>query len=113
MKMDKIRQDDLRIVLQSGGFPVRTKAGIAKAFGISPSTVWRYMTEMQDELGKRYPVYAIAQPSSNLTLISTAAFYDYMVYREALRDRNLRKSVPKYDAQAILKGLGISFEIAA
>ena len=113
MKTSDIRADDLRLFLTDGGMAVRTQAGIAEALGLSKDTVRRYLTEMRGEVGKRYPEYAIAQPSGNLILVSTAAFWDFLCYRQKLLDRNLRGSVPKFDPAKVLSGLGVTFTLAA
>lgn len=113
MRMPMIEPDDLRLFLTDGGFAVRTQAGVADALGLSIRTVHRYLEEMREEVGKRYPPYAIAEPSKNTVLVSTAAFWDFLCYRRQLKDKSLRDSVPPYDAGETLKGLGVSFTLVA
>lgn len=113
MRTNEIKADDLRLFLTDGGMAVRTQAGIAEALGLSKATVRRYLDEMSSHVGKRYPEYAIARPSNNLILVSTAAFWDYLCYRAKLIDRNLRHGVPDFDAAQVLSGLGVTFTLVA
>lgn len=109
----EIRADDLRGFLSQGGFPVRTQAGIAEALGVTAQCVHTYLREMAQEVGKRYPEGVIAQPSRNLVLVSTAAFWDYLCFRQRLRDPRQRAGVPEYDPTKTLDSLGVSFTLVA
>ena len=109
----EIRPNDLKGFLSEGGFPVRTQAGIANALGVTTQCVHTYILEMLDEVGKRYPEDVIARPTKNLVLVSTAAFWDYLCYRQKLRNPESRRDVPEFDAARTLETLGISFTLIA
>lgn len=68
------------------------KVDIANTFSISLPTVHRRVKGIEEEIGKRYNRYAIAD-----NLISLAVFADYQKYHKRLRDKNLRKTVPPFD----------------
>lgn len=72
-----------------------TKADIARFFGISRGTVYEYIKGIENEIQQgRYASCAIAEGKVN-----RAVFLDYMQYRKRLKNKNLRKFVPGFDAR--------------
>lgn len=63
--------------------------------GVSQRTLWRRVAELEEER-ERYPKAVIRD--EGIVLVNEDALMDFMYYRTWLRDRNLRKEVPKWCA---------------
>lgn len=61
--------------------------------GVSQRTLWRRVAELEEER-ERYPKAVIRD--EGIVLVNEDALMDFMYYRTWLRDRNLRKEVPKW-----------------
>ena len=75
-----------------------TRNEIARSFGISPKTVDARVKEIDEEVkAKRYGPHSIMR-DIGIVLINPLVFADYMTYRSRLKNKNLRKNVPPYNA---------------
>ena len=63
--------------------------------GISQRTLWRRVAELEAE-HERYPKAVIRD--DGIVLVNEDALMDFLYYRTWLKDRNLRKEVPKWCA---------------
>lgn len=84
-------------------YPYKTKTALAEALGISRSTVYDRMREIDGN--DRYGPYTVIH-DGQIVLINTLAFLDWMKYRRQLMDKNLRKYVPEYNPKAIAAAMG-------
>lgn len=87
------------------GYPYRTKADLAEELGISKSTVYERMKEIEGQIGKRYGSYAIIQ-DGQISMVNVLCFLDWMKYRRQLMDRNMAKYVPRYSARNVAEQMG-------
>lgn len=87
------------------GYPYRTKMAIAEELGISRSTVYERMREIEGEIGKRYGAYALIH-DGNIVLVNVLVFLDWLKYRRQLMDKNMRKYVPEYSARKVAEAMG-------
>ena len=88
-----------------------TRNEIAKSFGISPKTVDLRVKEIEEEVkAKRYGPHSIMR-DVGLVLINPLVFADYMTYRARLRNKNLRKNVPPYNAYETSKEFELQLEV--
>lgn len=71
---------------------------------MSPNTTRQYVREMES-----HPRYKDAVPSLNLGQVrySVLCFFDYLQYRERLKDKNLSKFVPPYNPVEVARTLGM------
>lgn len=87
------------------GYPYRTKKDLATELGISKSTVYDRMREIEDQIGKRYGAYALIN-DGNIVLINVLVFLDWLKYRKQLLDRNMKKYVPPFSAKKVAEQMG-------
>ena len=84
------------------------KEGIAKEFHISKGTVVNRMREIEKEIELgRYGAHTLIQ-DGNIVLINVLVFLDFLTYRQRLLNKNLRKSVPEYRPDVVMREMGWS-----
>lgn len=88
------------------GYPYRQQGDVAEFFGLGKTTVYERVKEIKGEIGKRYNEHAVIQ-DGNIVLVNILVFVDYMTYRRRLRDKNMRKYVPEYDAKLVARQMAI------
>lgn len=90
------------------GYPYLKKEGIAQEFHVSKGTVTNRVHEIEEEMRKgRYSEYSLIQ-DGNILLINVLVFIDFMTYRKRLLNKNLRKNVPPYCPEKIVREVGWS-----
>lgn len=88
------------------GYPYMPKKRIAEEFGISKSTVYVRMKEIDEEIKSgRYNEFAIIE-DGNIVLINVLVFIDFLTYRSRLKEKNMRKYVPEFRPDKIIRMLG-------
>lgn len=87
------------------GYPYRTKAALAEELGISRSTVYERMREIEEQIGKRYGAYSIIR-DTNIVLVNVLVFLDWLKYRHRLMDRNMAKYVPSFSPKLVAEQMG-------
>ncbi len=88
------------------GYPYMPKHKLAEELGVSVSTVGNRMKGIQNEIdGGRYNEYAIID-DGNIVLINTLVMLDYMKYHKRLNNKNLRKYVPEFRPEELIKIMG-------
>ena len=93
------------------GYPYQPKQQIADEFHISKSTVYSRMKEIAVEVQNgRYDDYAIIE-DGNIVLINVLVFIDFLTYRKRLQSKNLRKHVPPFRPDILIKDIGWSNRI--
>ena len=93
------------------GYPYMKKDGIAEEFHISKSTVVNRLREIEQEMEKgRYGDFSIIQ-DGNILLINVLVFIDFLTFRKRLQNKNLRKNVPAYSPEKIMREMGWSNRI--
>lgn len=89
-------------------YPYMKKDGIAEEFHISPQTVRNRLKEIEQEVKKgRYSDHAVIQ-DGNILLINVLVFLDYLTYRRQLMNKNLRKNVPAFRPDILMRDMGWS-----
>ncbi len=89
---------------------VMTKKNLAAAFGISESTVQHRVRDIEKEIAAgRYGQHALCV-DGRILLINPYVFYDYICNRQALMNKNARKTVPPFDIDEVRKYLGNPYE---
>ena len=77
------------------GYPYKTQQGVAEEFCISRATVHNRIKEILEEIkAGRYSDYSIIE-DGHIILVNVLVFLDYEKYRKMLKDKNLRKVVPR------------------
>lgn len=95
------------------GYPYMKKEGIAQEFHISKGTVVNRMKEIEQEIQKgRYGAHSLIQ-DGNIVLINVLVFVDFLTYRQKLLDKNLRKHVPEYRPDVVMREIGWSNRVVA
>ena len=81
---------------------------LGRMFGMCKNTARKYLLEMleSDRYRKARVELTLEKP-----LYNVLAFTDYCQHREALRNKNLAKSLPPYSAAETAETLGIKWEI--
>lgn len=75
-----------------------TRGELAHSFGLSMGTVDNRIKEIEEEIKtKRYGPHSVMR-DVGLVLVNPLVFADYLTYRNRLRNKNLRKNVPAYNA---------------
>lgn len=87
------------------GFPYRKKGDLAEELGISKSTVYERMREIEGQIGKRYGPYAVIQ-DGQISMVNVLVFLDWMKYRRQLMDKNMAKYVPAFEARKVAEQMG-------
>lgn len=77
---------------------------IASDTGVSERTLWRRVEELKTER-KRYGDRSVIY-DDGVVLVNELALTDYLFYRQRLKDKNLRKSVPPYSPRSWAKERG-------
>ena len=85
-----------------------TVAQLARAFGMCPNTARKYLAEML--ASDRYRK-ARMELTLEVVRYNILTFADYCQHREALRNRNLAKTLPPYSAAETAEMLGIRWAI--
>lgn len=83
--------------------PYLRKHELAEKLGISAATVRQRVGEM--EASGRYGPYAVLR-DGQLVQINVLCFVDWLKFRRAWSDKNLRKYVPAFDPQAVAESFG-------
>ena len=83
---------------------VRTIDDLAEEFGVTKTTIQTRKKEFQAEK-ERYGEFSVIQ-DGGIVLINYLAFLDFLHYRERLKEKNLRKTVPPYNPAIVAKKLG-------
>lgn len=85
-----------------------TISELGRMLGLSRNTTRKYLLEMlaSDRYRKARVEMTLEKP-----LYSVLAFTDYCQHREALRNKNLAKSLPPYSAAETAESLGIKWDI--
>lgn len=87
------------------GYPYRTKTTLAAELGISRSTVYDRMREIEGQIGKRYGAYALIH-DGNIVLVNVLVFLDWLKYRRQLTDKNMAKYVPAFSPKKVAEQMG-------
>lgn len=88
------------------GRVMMTRADAAKELNVSPQTIDNRCREIKEEIkAGRYPEMSIIE-DGGIKLINFLVLIDYMHNRKRLKEKNLRKHVPPFDAKETAKGLG-------
>jgi hypothetical protein len=81
----------------------KSRSQLAEIFGISTQTVDNRIKEIQSEVAAgRYGPHSVLKDVGYVA-VNLYVFADYMTYRARLRNKNLRKSVPPYNAFEIAR----------
>lgn len=87
--------------------PYMNKKRLAETFDISKATVQQRCGEL--ETSGRYGPYAVLR-DGQIVLINVLCFIDWMKYRRLWLDKNLKKYVPEYEPEAIVKQMGMKID---
>lgn len=86
--------------------PYVTRANLVKEMQVSIGTVDKRIHEIKEEIiRKRYSEFALIK-DGGIMMVNYLVLIDYMHYRERLRDRNLRKTVPPYNPELVAREVG-------
>lgn len=95
---------------QIRGMPYLPKKRLEEEFSMSKMTVNRRIDGIRHEIEKgRYSPYALLD-SGNL-LVNAYVFVDYLKYRKMLSDKNMRKYVPEFKPDEIMRISGYSQKV--
>lgn len=86
------------------GSPFKTINDLAKELNVTKVTIRTRKKELENEK-ERYGEYAVIK-DGGIVLINYLAFIDYMKYRDRLREKNLRKTVPEFNPKKVAYSLG-------
>lgn len=79
---------------------------VAKEMNMCKQSAQSRIAEIKEEVKKgRYDEFAIIKDGGFL-LVNYLVLIDYMKWRERLRDKNARKSVPPYDPYKVARAIG-------
>lgn len=88
------------------GYPYMPKQQLADEFHISKGTVYNRTKEIEEEIRRgRYSEYAVIS-DGKIVLVNVLVFIDYLKYRRRLADKNLRKYVPAFRPDELIKSIG-------
>lgn len=95
---------------QIRGTPYMTMKRLGEEFSMSNTTINRRLDGIRNEIERgRYSPYSILD-SGNI-LVNVYVFIDYLKYRKSLETENLRKHVPKFNPDEIMKICGYSQKV--
>jgi len=94
------------------GSPYKTVEEIARDMKICQRSVNTRLKEIREEiLNKRYPDSSVIK-DGKFVFINYLVYIDYITYRQRLQEKNLRKRVPPFNANALASSLGWYAEVA-
>ena len=91
---------------EASGSPYMTKEHLAELLSCTKVTINTRMKEIEEEVKNgRYGQHAIIR-DGGIVLINYLVWIDYLRWRKQLKEKNLRKLVPKFDAYEVAKEIG-------
>ena len=91
---------------QTRAKPYLLTKDVAKEMGMCSRTAQGRIAEIKEEVKKgRYDEYAVIKDGGFL-LVNYLVLIDYMKWRERLKDKNARKSVPPYEPCKVARAIG-------
>lgn len=95
-------KDNMHVLVINRGTAYLSKKQLAEEFNYSEQTITNYIRGIQKEIESgRYSKYAIAGNRYNYYVL-----VDYMKYKDALKDENMRKYVPDFNPAEIAELCG-------
>lgn len=91
-------------------YPYKSKKDIADIFGLSRATVQQRVGEI--EASGRYGPYSTLR-DGQILLVNTLVFIDWLKYRRSWNDQNLRKYVPEFNAEEVVRAMGMRVDRVA
>ena len=100
----------LTYIEQIRGTPYMPIKRLREEFDMSNTTIARRLDGIRDEIERgRYSPYSILDSGS--ILVNVYVFIDYLKYRKALESESMRKYVPTFKPDEIMKICGYSQKV--
>lgn len=84
--------------------PYKTLDDLAEEFGVTKVTIHTRRKELEQEQ-ERYGPFSVIK-DNGIVLINYLAFLDFLKWRDRLKEKNLRKTVPPYDPVKLARTIG-------